>query len=308
MRRILAVLSMSILPAIAWGTGQDTQSGTSSLAPVQGEACYQYGDNETPIQAKTVALNLAKQRAIESHQVFVESASRVANFQLTDDVVNSLSRAHLRQMKVIKEDQQGQKICTAITALLDPAEVTSLINQRINAKEVAQAVQTPLLSKASDFRLKVWTNKEEGTFREGERLVISVWSDQEAYLKLDYYQANGEVVHLVPNLFADQAFIRAGQTYTFGGADSSYDFVVRPPFGAEAIKVLASTRPFEKSLIPSSPTADAREYLQALERGVRGIAIEARSNGGSTSASEGQGAAPKLAEATASLVTQEKGD
>lgn len=95
---------------------------------------------------------------------------------------------------------------------------------------MAQAIQVPLWTSPSAFRLKVWTNKDSDTWREGERLVIYVWSERDAYLMLDYDQANGEVVHLVPNLFTQQAFIRAGQTYSFGGPNSPFDFVIRPPF------------------------------------------------------------------------------
>lgn len=315
---IVALAVWIVTPPASGVLGQETQrgapvqaksptmtapatSGAGALATVEGDACYQHGDGESLLQAKTTALALAKQRAIESHQVYVESATKVANFQLTDDVIKSLSRASLRQLKILKEEQQGPKICTAIRALLDPAEVSALINQRVNAKEVTQAVQVPLLSTPSAFRLKVWTNKDEGAFREGERLIVYVWSERDAYLKLDYYQANGEVVHLVPNLFGQQAFIRAGKTYSFGGSDSPYEFMIRPPFGSEALKVLANTSPFSQTLLPGMATADAREYLGELQRGIRGV--ELRPKGSSSGAVMGSG---ELAEAVATVNTVEK--
>lgn len=275
----------------------------AGLETVNGDACYQYGDRESLLEAKTMALGLAKQRAIESHRVFVESSTTVSNYQLTEDVVKSLSRASLHNMKILKEEQEGRKMCVAITAQLDPADVAALINQRVNAKEVAKAAQVPLLSGPSAFRLKVWTNKEPAAFREGERLVIYVWSERDAYLKLDYYQANSEVVHLVPNLFAQQALIRAGQTYSFGGPDSPYEFLVKTPFGAEAIKALAGTQPFDRELTVSQATADARQYLKDIQSGVRGIELKAKAP---ASGSGGHGGGQELAEAVIQLTTQEK--
>lgn len=316
--RVIRLMLVLLLSASSVASGQEREresqvrpqataavaaapAGTPALATVEGEACYQYGDNETPLQGKATALALAQQRAIESHQVYVESATKVANFQLTDDVIKSLSRASLHQMKIVKEEQQGQKTCVAIRALLDPAEMSALINQRINAKEVTQAVQVPLLSAPSAFRLKVWTNKDLGAFREGERLIMHVWSERDAYLKLDYYQANGEVVHLVPNLFGQQAFIRAGQTYSFGVKDSPYEFIIRPPFGSEALKVLASSSPFSQTLLPGTATADAREYLGELQRGVRGIELRLKDSSSGTALGPGA-----LAEAVVTVNTVEK--
>jgi hypothetical protein len=278
-------------------------AGAAGLETVNGDACYQYGDRESLLEAKTMVLGLAKQRAIESHRVFVESSTTVSNYQLTEDVIKSLSRASLRNMKILKEEQEGHKLCVAITAQLDPADVAALIKQRVNAKEVAQAVQSPFLSGPSAFRLKVWTNKEPAAFREGERLLIYVWSERDAYLKLDYYQANGEVVHLVPNLFAQQALLRAGQTYTFGGPDSPYEFAVKTPFGAEAIKAVASTQPFGQDLTEAQATADARKYLQEVQGGLRGIELKAKAPG---AVGTGAGAGPELAEAVVQLTTHEK--
>lgn len=283
--------------------GMDGPAGAAGLETVAGDACYQYGDRESLLEAKTMVLGLAKQRAIESHRVFIESSSTIVNFQLAEEVVKSLSRASLRNMKIVKEDQEGHKLCVAITAQLDPADVAALINQRVNAKEVAQAVQSPLLSGPSAFRLKVWTNKEPAAFREGERLLIYVWSERDAYLKLDYYQANGEVVHLVPNLFTQQALIRAGQTYTFGGLDSPYEFAVKTPFGAEAIKAVASTQPYGQELTESRATADARQYLKDVQGGLRGIELKAKAPG---AAGTGSGAGPELAEAVVALTTAER--
>lgn len=297
-RKRVAVAIICI--GLAWGG----PAAAAVLETVAGEACYQYGDRESALEGRAMALGLAKQQAIESHHVLVESATTVANYQLADDIVKSLSRAMLRNMKIVKEEHQGRKICVALTAELDPAEVAALINQRVGAKQVAQVAQAPLLVNPSAFRLKVWTNKEPATFREGERLVIYVWSERDAYLKLDYYQANGEVVHLVPNLFVRQALIKGGQTYAFGGPDSPVDFMVKAPFGAEAVKALAGTQPFGQDLAESASTASATPYLEDLKNRVRGIELRPKKPAGD--GATGRTADGELAEAAVALTTTER--
>jgi hypothetical protein len=271
------------------------------LTTVEGEACYEHGDSETFLHAQATAKSLAKQHAIESHRVFVESTSKVENFQLTEDMIKSLSRASLHNMKIFKEQREGQKICMGIRAQIDPAEVAELINQKVHAKEVAAAVQHPLLSNPSAFKVKVWTNKDDGTYRAGDRLIVYVQSEKDAYLKVDYYQANGKVVHLVPNLFGQQAFIHAGEVLSFGGKGSPFEFVVAPPYGSEAIKVLASTRPIVKTLSPGKDTDDSSEYLGKLREGVRGL--ELRPKGPSSGTAVGLA---EYAEAAVAVVTVEK--
>ena len=48
----------------------------------EGSACYTYGDSETPAQAKRAAISLAQEQAVRNHRVFVQSATKVKNFQL----------------------------------------------------------------------------------------------------------------------------------------------------------------------------------------------------------------------------------
>jgi hypothetical protein len=243
------------------------RTGSTGLAPVSGEACYEHGDNETPIQGANMARALARQRAVEQHAVFVESASRVEQLQLTKDVLITVSGALLRQEKTTKENRQGKNICIGIAALLDPAEVQALITERIKNRELIADVQTPLAAHSA-FGLKVWTNKNDGVFHEGEQMIVFVQSDRDAYLKLDYYQVDGEVVHLVPNLYGGEAFIRAGKVYQFGGKGSPYQFTVKPPFGEEALQAIASAEPFGEKLTATRSAENAGVYRGTLKRGL----------------------------------------
>ena len=189
---------------------------THDLETVRGTGCYSYGDNETPAQAKRAAMTIAQEQAVRSHRVFVESTSTVRKFQLEDDLIQTVSAGMLEQIRVENEEKKGQEICLTVTAKLSPVSFEDLIKQRANAKHVAQVAQTPLMPQSQGFGLRVWVDKADGHYIEGDRLVVYVQSERDAYLKLDYFMADGCVVHLVPNVYRGQALIRGGQTYGDG--------------------------------------------------------------------------------------------
>lgn len=292
--RIWLLIAVAI---ISWAMSGQGAMAAQPLETVSGTDCYTYGDDQTPALAKRAALALAMEQAVRSHHVFVESYSTVKNFQLEEDIVATASTGILLHTRIDKETQEGQKICRSITAQISPVKLDEVIQQKIKAKKVADAAQIPILTEGSSFELKVWTNKHAGeVYREGEDLEVSVRSNRDAFLKVDYYQANGTVVHLVPNMFVDDAFVQAGKTYTFGGKHARYGFRVIAPFGAEAIKAVASTNQLDSLLASDKKSEDSEAYLNNFHATMRGIKIIA---------TPGQPA--QWAEAAVGLTTASKG-
>ena len=258
----------------SWAMNGHVAVAAQPLETVSGTDCYTYGDDQTPALAKRAALALAMEQAVRSHHVFVESYKTVKNFQLEEDIVTTASTGILLHTRIDKETQEGQKICRSITAQISPVKLDEVIQQKIKAKKVADAAQIPVLTEGSSFELKVWTNKQAGeVYREGEDLEVSVRSNRDAFLKIDYYQANGTVVHLVPNMFVDDAFVQAGKTYAFGGRDSRYKFRITGPFGAEAIKAVASTNQLNALLPSDKNKEDSEPYLNTFHTQMRGIKV-----------------------------------
>jgi hypothetical protein len=244
---------------------------TKALETVRGSGCYKFGDEETPAKARRAATAIAQEQAIRSHRVFVESSSRVKNFQLEEDVIQTASAAMLQDIKIENEERKAQEICITMSAKISPVSVEDMIRQRLNAKEIAQTAQTVLVPDQPAFGLKVWTNKPDGRLLEDDNLIIYVQSDRDAYLKLDYFQADGTVVHLVPNLYRGQAFIKGGKKYAFGDDASPEHFVIKGPFGTETIKAMAGVRPFETDE-KSEAVSDSRAYLKSGLRGIKVVA------------------------------------
>lgn len=244
---------------------------TKALETVRGAECYRFGDEETPAKARHAAMALAQEQAIRSYGVFVRSSSLLKNYQMEEDIIQTASSAMLHDIKIEKEERKPQEICITLSAKISPVSVEDMIKQRVGAKEITEAVKTTAVPSQPKFGLRVWTNKPDGRFSEGEKLIVYVQSERDAYLKLDYFQADGKVAHLVPNIYRGQAFITGGKTYSFGDETSPEQYIINEPYGAEAIKAITGVQPFEAAADEADPTGDSRNYLGRL-RGIKVVA------------------------------------
>jgi hypothetical protein len=98
----------------------------------------------------------------------------------------------------------------------------------------------------------------------GEQLLVRITAETDAYLQVDYYQADGQVVHLLPNPL-DSNQVHAGHAFILGKPESSFQLTISPPFGVEMLMVLASQRPFNLQRDVSS-TEPAPVYLARLAK------------------------------------------
>lgn len=275
-RQGIGLISLLILGTltVASPSGFSATDSSQARETVRASYCYRYGDDETFTKARETAINVALKQAIRNHRVFVESSTRVKNFQLDDDIIATTSVAMLKETTVEKTERKPQEVCVTVTASLNPSSTEELIRQRLAAKEVATEAKAVVVPAQQDFGLKVWTNKPANSFVENERLIIYVKSDRDAYLKLDYFQANGTVAHLVPNIYRGQGHITGGKTYTFGDDTSPEHFIVQEPYGDEVIKAIASVTPFDLSNEPVEAIGDSRAYIRTNLRGIKVVAAE----------------------------------
>ncbi len=251
--------------------GARAAEGGRGLETVRGYACYGFGDDQTPAQARRGAMVKAQEEAVRSFGVFVKSSSRIKNFQMEEDIIQTTSAAMLQDIVVEKEERKPQEICITLRARISPVSLEEMIKQRLGAKEIAQEAQATLNPPQPKFGVKVWTNKPNGRYSEGEKLIVYIQVERDAYLKLDYFQADGTVVHLVPNMFRGQAFIQAGKTYSFGDEASPEQFLIQEPYGAEVIKAITGVQPFDVTADDEKPVGDSKAYLNRL-RGIKVVA------------------------------------
>jgi hypothetical protein len=91
-------------------------------------------------------------------------------------------------------------------------------------------------------------------------------ADYDAWLYVDFYDAEGQVTHLTPNTLAPLRRLTTGEEISIGDGQadgSGITLTVAPPFGKDIVVALAATRRLFAEDRPI--TEDAGAYLAALK-------------------------------------------
>ena len=114
---------------------------------IKGSYSYTYGDSESLVDARQTCKDLAIREAIESYYVLVESSTTVENFQLKEDVIQSVSAGILKEIRIIDQTEEGRTISITIEGTVDPDEVKQLV-EKLTASYEEESKAEP--SKISD--------------------------------------------------------------------------------------------------------------------------------------------------------------
>jgi type IV/VI secretion system ImpK/VasF family protein len=130
-------------------------------------------------------------------------------------------------------------------------------------------------------------NREDRRYRPGENLVVEVTAATgfDGYLYVDYVDAGGEVLHLLPEPLRPDNIVHAGETVTVGSEailprPNERQWAVARPLGRKMIVAIAAPiplfedfRPVEESVAGYLP--DLAERLAALEAVLDGEGVSA---------------------------------
>jgi hypothetical protein len=115
---IYRLLVLFLMSAVSLGFSQDT---------IQGKYSYTYGDKESLVEARQTCKDLAIRDAIESYYIFVESSTNVENYQLKEDLIQSIAAGYLKDLKILEQTEEGRTITITIQATVLPDEVKNLV-------------------------------------------------------------------------------------------------------------------------------------------------------------------------------------
>jgi len=127
MMKKMVFLILIILSPLAYG--DDTIRGTYA---------YTYGDSESLISARKTCKDLALREAIESYHLYIQSSSRIDNFQTAEDIIQTISAGYVHDIKTVNQEEEGRTITITVEAVVNPEEVQKLLENRIE-KEPAMA-------------------------------------------------------------------------------------------------------------------------------------------------------------------------
>ena len=98
---------------------------------IRGHYCYKYGDRESLVEARATAKTLAIREAIESYIVFIRSNTKVENFTLSEDIIQTISSGYLEDITILNRTERANKICCTIEGQIDRRRVERLIKESI---------------------------------------------------------------------------------------------------------------------------------------------------------------------------------
>ena len=110
--------------------------GVGQRVQIEGEAEYNFSDNETLIEAKSLCYNMALRNAVESYQVFVSSMSDVQNMQLRNDIIQTLSTGYIENLTVVSEkiDKNNNTIYYKLKAYIQPEPFKNALKQEVKRR------------------------------------------------------------------------------------------------------------------------------------------------------------------------------
>ncbi|MGO4332383.1 serine/threonine-protein kinase [Cupriavidus sp. 2TAF22] len=116
--------------------------------------------------------------------------------------------------------------------------------------------------RSGDALATIRTRAPGGQLAEGTPLIVDITTPPyDTYVYVDYYMADGKVVHMVPSARSKANQAPASYSATIG---SLGDWVISKPFGTELIVLLTAPAPLFDALRPEAESR--QDYLRALDR------------------------------------------
>lgn len=235
----------------------------SFIVEVDGYAYF--SEEKTGKQLRIEAEMDAKRKAVESASVYVKSQTKVENFELKYDIIQTQSEAGvkiLQQKDIGLEDGKRYHVWMK-------AEVSYALEKKIRADEATPVGEGLLL-------LKVWTDKD--AYEEGEKIKVFIRGNNDFYLNLVYREVDNSYIQLLPNAYRKDNHFKGGVTYAIPDANDRFSFKITPPFGSEKIMIYASTAKM-KMAAEDKPAVRGGFYSlkkidsRAIGDGMRGMVV-----------------------------------
>jgi hypothetical protein len=138
------------------------------------------------------------------------------------------------------------KTSFALPRVWIPASLAIRPDNYADALFVLEELREILNADNKSFVVKAWTSRGDGgTYRDGEPLIVSFLASRDCYIKIYHIDVERKMKLIFPNRYYSNNFVNGKKIYRI--PDSSYPFQFRltRPYGAEIIKVIASTLQFK---------------------------------------------------------------
>jgi hypothetical protein len=243
--------------------------------------CYAQLSEEKSIRdIRQEAFANARRQALENAETHIKSQTRVENYQLQYDLIESGAEG---VVKILEQKDLGIENNSRYHVWVR-AEVTYVLRPAVEP-----AKQKALMSPDAPLTVKIWT--EQKNYRHGEYITIYMEGNRDFFARIVNTSSDGKVIQLLPNGYRQTHHFQGGKRYQIPGPGDRFELKVTPPYGQERIVVYASETPMgEIAMAPLG--AGLYEYQGSnddLAFRVRSIQPVARSGGSMTSGSGSTG-------------------
>jgi hypothetical protein len=232
---VLCVAGWSLFPHPANSSSLQTaqappdQQKRSCIQSVDGYAVL--SENMTIAETRAAAFANAKRQAVESARTYIQSKTKVVDFELKSDKITASTEG---AVTVLDQKDYGIENNTRYHVWIK-AEVEFSLKSKTIIPDDTNEDQDTLLT------VKVWTSKK--TYKDGENIVIYVQGNRDFYARIVDTTSSGEIIQLLPNSYRKSNFFKAKKIYKIPDADDHFELTVGPPHGQDRITVYASEVP-----------------------------------------------------------------
>lgn len=206
------------------------QEKRSSIQTADGYA--QLSENMTLGETRAAAFVNAKRQALESVKTYIQSKTRVENFQLEYDLVMSNAEG---TVTILEQKDYGVEDNVRYHVWIK-AEVVYDLRQK-----ESKTSQATLMEKDAPLTVRVWTNRK--SYRYGESIEIFIRGNRDFFARIVNIRPDGKIIQLLPNDYRPINFFLGGKVYKIPDMADKFDLKVSPPFGDENVVVYASEAP-----------------------------------------------------------------
>jgi hypothetical protein len=96
---------------------------------IRGHYCYTCQAKETMEEGRYFARTLAIRDAVESSNVFQETAGPLKDLRWTDDIIQILASGYLDNLRVIDHREEGTRICDTVEAGISPDIIRAVVER-----------------------------------------------------------------------------------------------------------------------------------------------------------------------------------
>ena len=205
------------------------QEKRSCIQSVDGYAVL--SENMTIAETRTAAFANAKRQAVESARTYIQSKTKVVDFELKSDKITATTEG---AVTVLEQKDHGIENNARYHVWIK-AEVEFSLKSDMAARNDTEMDQDALLT------VKVWTSKK--MYADGESIEIYVRGNRDFYARIVDMTSNGDIIQLLPNSYRKSNFFKAGTIYKIPDSGDRFDLTVGPPYGQDQIIVYASEVP-----------------------------------------------------------------